>query len=146
MQKLGPSLKKMIIKSKYAAFSKQTVIQIGLQLIDRLHALHSIGYLHMDIKPDNLLLQSENFSSLESSNIFLIDFGISKRYVDRFGNHIKFRTDVPFQGNTLFASKNCFNNYGKLKDLIFRDEQTRWPDFNRLLPGVPDDRQSYLAW
>jgi len=102
----------------------------------------------MDIKPDNLLLQSENFSSLESSNIFLIDFGISKRYVDRFGNHIKFTTNVPFQGNILFASKNCFNNYGKQRanNIIYRDEQKRRPDLSRLLPGFPDDWQSYLAW
>ena len=67
----------------------------------------------MDLKPDNILLQSDNLSSLDSSNLYLIDFGISKRYLDKFGNHIVFKTEVPFSGNTLFASKNCFNNVGK---------------------------------
>lgn len=67
----------------------------------------------MDIKPDNILLQSENMRSLDSSIIYLIDFGISKRYLDRNGNHYEKRLDVPFSGNVLFASKYVFNNICK---------------------------------
>ena len=29
---------------------------IGLQVIDRLEAVHKIGYLHRDVKPDNLAI------------------------------------------------------------------------------------------
>jgi casein kinase 1, alpha len=51
-------------------------------MIDRIQALHGIGYLHMDIKPDNIVLGSENMKKLESSQVHLIDFGISKSYLD----------------------------------------------------------------
>ena len=27
---------------------------IGLQVIDRLEVMHKLGYLHRDVKPDNL--------------------------------------------------------------------------------------------
>jgi serine/threonine protein kinase len=43
----------------------------------------------MDLKPDNILLGSANRTRLDSSNIVLIDYGISKRYLDDFGDHIK---------------------------------------------------------
>ena len=82
-------------------------------MIDRIAALHSIGYLHMDIKPDNIVLGTDNMRSLESSSIHLIDFGISKPYLDANNQHIPFKRNVPFSGNVLFASKNCFKNYGK---------------------------------
>ena len=81
MQKLGSSLKAIIKTLDLPCFSLKTVVQIGLQLIERLKDLHSIDYIHLDIKPDNLLLQSSNLNSPESSIIHIIDFGISKPYM-----------------------------------------------------------------
>jgi len=74
----------------------KSVVQIGLQLIDRLKCLHEIGFLHMDLKPDNICIGSKNFSSTESSQIFLIDFGISKTYLDSDGKHIEFGPNLVF--------------------------------------------------
>lgn len=108
MQKYGPSLKQMLRRTKTKRFHIKTAIQIGLQMIDRLEALHKLGYLHLDIKPDNILLGSSNRTRLESSTIFLIDYGISKKYLDEYGDHIPENTIVPFSGNVLFASKNAF--------------------------------------
>ena len=51
---------------------------IGIQLCERLRDLHSIGYVHNDIKPDNMLLDPKN-----KENIFLIDFGLSTQYLDK---------------------------------------------------------------
>ena len=48
---------------------------IGLQLIDRLEALHKIGYIHRDIKPDNLAIGLKEKNKI----IYLIDFGLSKK-------------------------------------------------------------------
>lgn len=77
-------------------------------MLERFRDLHSIGYLHLDLKPDNILLGSSNWTKLESSVIVLIDYGISKKYVNESGLHIKANTNVPFAGNLLFASKNAF--------------------------------------
>lgn len=50
--------------------------------------LHSIGLLHLDIKPDNILISSEDFQNADSSIISLIDFGISKFYINADKRHI----------------------------------------------------------
>jgi serine/threonine protein kinase len=57
--------------------------------------------LHYDLKPDNILLKSSDKHSLESSEIVLIDYGMSREYtVDN--QHVKMREDVKFRGNLLF--------------------------------------------
>lgn len=68
--------------------------------------------MHLDLKPDNILIGSNDFSKKESGDLHLIDFGISKRYVDSEGTHIPFKEKVRFAGNLIFASKNAFTEYG----------------------------------
>ena len=64
-------------------------------MIDRLKILHSIGYLHLDLKPDNILLGSDVSNKL-SSTLYLVDFGITKTYLDSSLDHLPYREDVPF--------------------------------------------------
>jgi serine/threonine protein kinase len=80
-----------------------------------LENLHSIGYLHLDIKPNNVLLGASDLNHPKSKLIYLIDFGITKKYKEPDGNHIPFRIDVPFTGNIIFSSVNTFLGYGKKK-------------------------------
>lgn len=57
------------------------VIQIALQLIDRLEALHSVGLIHRDLKPANMVIGLENPEDHiedQSNTIYLIDFGLTK--------------------------------------------------------------------
>jgi hypothetical protein len=42
-------------------------------------------------------------ASSESSTIYLIDYGVSQRYIDLNGNHMAKQISV-FRGNLLFAS------------------------------------------
>lgn len=51
------------------------------------------------MKPENVVVGSE----LNSKNVYLIDFGISKFYIDKNGKHIKFQTDKPFIGTARYA-------------------------------------------
>ena len=81
--------------------------------------LHNFGYLHLDLKPDNILLGSCNRTRVDSSNIVLIDYGISKRYLNDENEHIKEADGVAFSGNLLFASKYTF----------LEKEQSRRDDF-----------------
>lgn len=57
-------------------FSTETVLMIALQIFERLQDLHSIGVIHNDIKPDNILIDS-NIGSI----LHLIDFGLSEYYI-----------------------------------------------------------------
>ncbi len=62
----------------------------------------------------NILLGSGNISSNRSKLIYLIDFGVSKKYKNPDGTHVQFKMDIPFTGNVVFASVNSFLNYGNL--------------------------------
>ena len=83
-----------------------------MQLIDRFKVLHELGYVHLDLKPENITLQTDNLLRPESSIICLIDFGISRRYLNNDGSHKKFTTDVAYRGNLMFTSPNALQNYG----------------------------------
>ncbi len=65
-------------------FSTSTAYLLTSQLIERLRGLHSLGYIHNDIKLDNLMVGRGPFKE----EIFLIDFGVSTRFLDSQGNHI----------------------------------------------------------
>ena len=47
-----------------------------------------MGLAHLDIKPDNILLNSNDEEDARSSLITLIDFSASERYQDRKGRHL----------------------------------------------------------
>ena len=53
------------------------------------------------MKPENLLVGDNGFGKL-----IIIDFGLSKRYVDQKGNHIKRVDNRPFRGTLRYCSIN----------------------------------------
>ena len=54
MQRLGVSLT-AIITQNLIRHSYQQVIALGCQLLTSLENLHDLGYIHCDIKTDNIL-------------------------------------------------------------------------------------------
>jgi serine/threonine protein kinase len=65
-----------------------------LELIEN---LHKAGIIHCDLKPENIMTEKDtnlNYSNINAilniPNPFkLIDFGLSQKYKDEVGNHIK---------------------------------------------------------
>lgn len=67
--------------------------------------LHNKGIVHRDLKPDNFLLPKGPFEN--DRTIYLIDFGLSKRYKDaKTGMHIPYRDGKSLTGTPRFASLN----------------------------------------
>jgi len=61
---------------------------IMLQCIDRVEAMHKMGFIHRDLKPENFLIGHGKKNNM----IYLIDFGLAKRYLDpKTGDHISFK-------------------------------------------------------
>ena len=57
-------------------FSIKTTAMIGFQLIGVLHFIHDKNFIHRDVKPDNCVMGSDELNE----NLYLIDFGLAKKY------------------------------------------------------------------
>jgi serine/threonine protein kinase len=65
--------------------------------------VHESGYIHRDLKPDNILLGRKS----SHMDLYLIDFGLSRKYLDNNCIHCPYSENVNFKGNIVFSSKNC---------------------------------------
>lgn len=110
MQLLGPSLYK--IRSR-TSLSQKTVSMIAMQALERVETVHNASFLHRDITPLNLLIGKSR-----RDRIYLIDFGISKKYKEDSGHHIRFRHGKGVCGSKMFCSSN--SDFGR--ELSRRDD------------------------
>lgn len=96
-------------------FSLKTVLMIADQMLTRIEYLHDKGYIHRDLKPDNMLIGRSH----HHNQIFLIDFGLAKKYRTS-GNHIPFKEGGKLVGTARYASINSHLGYSlsRRDDLI----------------------------
>ena len=55
-----------------------TTLKLGIQMLRAIEAVHDLGYLHRDVKPSNYAM---GLSPAKRHSCFLIDFGLSRRFV-----------------------------------------------------------------
>ena len=71
-------------------------------MIERIEFVQESGFLHRDIKPDNFVIGREK----NKDKIYLIDFGLAKRYVTKEGGHIPYKDNKNLTGTARYASLN----------------------------------------
>eukprot|EP00347_Sterkiella_histriomuscorum_P023640 403333898 len=107
MELMDKSLEDLFVQQN-RKFTLKTVLMLADQLIDRVQYLHEHNFIHRDIKPDNFMIGKDpkgSRSKDKSRTIFMIDFGLSKRYRDpRTKEHISFRDKKELTGTIRYAS------------------------------------------
>jgi len=100
---LGPNLIELFNYCGYHKFTISTVSLIALQMINRIEYIHKHHYIHRDIKPENFLIGSKEKANI----IYLLDFGLSKRYKNpKNHQHIPYREGRPLTGTARYVSIN----------------------------------------
>ena len=100
---LGPNLIELFHYCGCKKFTVSTVCLIALQVLNRIENVHKHHYLHRDIKPENFLIGIHEKSNV----IYLIDFGLSKRYKNpKTHQHIPYREGRALTGTARYVSIN----------------------------------------
>jgi serine/threonine protein kinase len=81
-------------------FTLKTVLMVADQMIKRVEYIHSRRIIHRDIKPDNFAIGRDK----NRHRIFIIDFGLAKKYMSSSGSHIRYREGKSLTGTARYAS------------------------------------------
>ena len=118
MELLGPSLATVVHRLPAHHLSLSTGLRVSSLILRGLKEFHDAGFIHRDIKPTNILLRRSR-----EYPIAIIDFGLSKLYIDRKTGHlIPARAHPGFRGTAVYASPHAHMH----QDLGRRDDLISW--------------------
>ena len=102
MDLLGANLETIMNKLPNKTFTIKSSLMIMTQCIQRLKDLHEKGIIHRDMKPENFVIGKKN----KESTIYLIDFGLSKKFLNDNHVHIPMKTGRSAIGTVKYISMN----------------------------------------
>ncbi|ORZ31565.1 kinase-like domain-containing protein [Catenaria anguillulae PL171] len=121
MSLLGTNLSDLRKQQPGNKFSTSTTALLGKQMIEALKWVHQSGYLHRDVKPSNFVMGLEKYPDergVPRARCYIIDFGLSRRYMTPEGSVREARSTAGFRGTARYASLNAHES----KELARRDD------------------------
>ncbi len=100
MERLGDNLDDMYIKTPQS-FTKNVIFHLARNIIKIIEHVHKSGYIHRDIKPNNILVKKNTKDINEQTIIYLTDFGLATDIAN-----VKFRMGNKLTGTMRYASVN----------------------------------------
>ena len=114
MELMGPNLEAIVRRLPGGKVAPQFVPTLAHELLVIMEAFHARGYVHRDIKPQNFVVRLAG-----PAPIALIDYGISKVYIDvKTKQLLQQKERGPAIGSPLYSSPNTH----KHMDLSRRDD------------------------
>lgn len=112
MDLLGPSLEYIVDTREKLGL--KSVTYLAIKMIEIMKYIHSCGYIHRDIKPDNFVVGYK-----DKKKLYCIDFGLAKQYLRKNGEHIPLSQNRRFCGTARYASIAAHQNVeqGRKDDL-----------------------------
>lgn len=99
MELLGKSLSDLFSHMQ-KRFSLETVCILANDMIRLIEYVHEKKILHRDIKPDNFMMGRGD----KEDTLYLIDFGLAKKYITSNGSHIPMKTGKSITGTARYCS------------------------------------------
>lgn len=101
MDLLGKSLEDLFNRCG-RKFSLKSTLMLAQQMVKRVEYIHSRRIIHRDIKPDNFAMGRGK----HNHRVFIIDFGLAKKFMSSDGKHIKYKDGKSLTGTARYASIN----------------------------------------
>lgn len=117
---MGPNLN-ILHKLCEKQFNYYTVINIAIDLMKNIRIIHELGFIHRDLKPDNIVFGNLCFENADKRNqIGIIDFSNAKINIKSNGQFKYSNKKVNCQGNKTFSSTNALkdNDVKYIDDII----------------------------
>lgn len=121
MPRYGTDLQTKIDESK-SCLSLESTSHLATQIIDSLEYLHSQGYVHKDLKANNMIFRRDQKGM--NDKLFLVDFGLASRYL-HLGIHRPFEPDQrsAHEGTLEYVSRDghlgCVSRRGDMECLLY---------------------------
>lgn len=99
MPRLGLNVED-IFSQRELRFSLKTALWVGFRVLSTLEYLHKKGYVHGDIKPENILVGSQG----DENALYLIDYGEAWKF--KYSDETlreQVGEEIPFYGTPMFA-------------------------------------------
>jgi serine/threonine protein kinase len=116
MEKLGENLADVRRRCPRGIMDLYSAIQYTIACLSCIEQVHSAGLVHRDIKPSNFVLGPPGCVPY---TVYIIDFGLAKRYVSTSGEIKPPRENAGFRGTSRYASINSHlqKDLGRVDDL-----------------------------
>lgn len=134
MTLVGRSLQDLRMSNIDRKFSMGTALSIGRQCLQALEDLHSIGYLHRDVKPGNYTIGRPELNELRK--VYVLDFGMARRFISLDGTIRKPREAAGFRGTPKYAPLSSHIQ----RELCRKDDVESW------LYQQVEITKGYLPW
>uniref|UniRef100_A0A7E4ZSS8 Protein kinase domain-containing protein n=1 Tax=Panagrellus redivivus TaxID=6233 RepID=A0A7E4ZSS8_PANRE len=136
MKLVGRNLWDLRIDREPPKFTLNTSLKAAEQCLMAIQDLHSVGYLHRDIKPGNFAVGRPEAN--EHHNVFMLDFGLCRKFAgESTDKDLRMpRATAPFRGTTRYASMAALRQI----------EQSRKDDIEAWLYMVVEWTVGFLPW